>query len=145
MSHSKKVLIVDDDRDFVCAIQTLLEGSGYVVRTANNGRQGIEAAKTFEPDLVLLDVMMTERTEGFFTLQRMRAVPALAQTPIIVISSIYTEQPLFRVNPDAGWLPADLFLPKPIDPARLLAEAEHLVERASKAAVRDSELGGDER
>jgi two-component system alkaline phosphatase synthesis response regulator PhoP len=123
MSTSKAVLIIDDDSDFVRAIQALLESSGYKVRSATNGRDGLELAKTTHPDLVLLDVMMSERTEGFFVLQEMRRIPALSQTPVIVMSSIYSDEPVFRVDPDAGWLPANLFLAKPVDPERLLAEA----------------------
>jgi len=126
MSEPKSVLIIDDDSDFVRAIQTLLESSGFTVRSASNGRDGIKLAKTIQPDLVLLDVMMSERTEGFFVLQEMRRIPALNQTPVIVLSSIYSEEPVFRVDPGAGWLPANLFLAKPVDPARLLTEATRL-------------------
>jgi CheY-like chemotaxis protein len=121
------VLIIDDDPDFVTAITHLLETSGHQVRTAPDGRQGYDMARALQPDLILLDVMMSERTEGFFTLERIRATPELKQTPVIVVSSIYAEYPSFRVDPDAGWLPADLFLAKPVDPARLLGEAARLI------------------
>ncbi len=127
MSQKKKVLIIDDDRDYVAAISALLEGSGYAVSRASDGAEGFDLARALEPDLILLDVMMTERTEGFFTLQRMRAVPALARVPIVVASSVYSEFPHFRVDPKAGWLPADQFLAKPIDPATLLSEVERLI------------------
>ena len=73
---------------------------------------------------------MTERTEGFFTLERIRRTPALARVPVIVVSSIYTEYPSFRVSPNAGWLPADLFLAKPADPDRLVKEVSRLVSAA---------------
>ena len=126
MSEPKTVLVIDDDRDFVAAIEALLASSGYRVATASNGREGLQQAKKVQPDLILLDVMMTERTEGFFTLQEVRRIPALSRTPVIVISSIYTDQPVFRVSPEAGWLPANLFLPKPVDPGRLLEEARRL-------------------
>jgi two-component system, OmpR family, alkaline phosphatase synthesis response regulator PhoP len=133
MSKSKTVLIIDDDRDFVSAIEALLQASGYQVRSAFNGREGLQLAKTLRPDLILLDVMMTERTEGFFMLQEARRIPELSRTPVIVISSIYADQPIFRVSPEAGWLPANLFLPKPVDPARLLAEVGRLIEAADSA------------
>ena len=126
MSDKKRVLIIDDDRDYVEAIAALLTASGYEVSRAGSGRAGLELAKALRPDLILLDVMMTERTEGFFTLQTMRSIPALAHTPIVVASSVYAEFPRFRVNPKAGWLPADQFLPKPIDPATLLSEVARL-------------------
>ena len=126
MNEPKTVLIIDDDSDFVRAVQALLESSGYKVLSAANGRDGLQLAKTTQPDLVLLDVMMSERTEGFFVLQEMRRVSALSQTPVIVVSSIYSDEPVFRVDPEAGWLPANLFLAKPVEPAKLLAEAMRL-------------------
>jgi CheY-like chemotaxis protein len=131
MSESKTVLIIDDDSDFARAIQALLESSGYKVRHAASGREGLELAKAIEPDLILLDVMMSERTEGFFVLQEMRRVQALSQTPVIVLSSIYSDEPAFRVDPEAGWLPANLFLAKPVDPGRLLAEVKRLMSESS--------------
>jgi CheY-like chemotaxis protein len=130
MSEPKTVLIIDDDRDFVCAIEALLQASGYQVRSAYNGRDGLHLAKTLRPDLILLDLIMTERTEGMFLLQETRRIPELSTIPVIVISSIYAEQPIFRVSPEAGWLPADLFLAKPVDPARLLEEVRRLIESA---------------
>lgn len=136
MSNPKKVLIIDDDPDFVSALEALLQSSGYEVCAAANGKEGLQLAKTQQPDLILLDVMMTERTEGFFTLQELRRTPGLKSTPVIVISSIYAEQPLFRVSPEAGWLPANLFLPKPVDPGRLLEEARRLLESVPAAGGR---------
>jgi two-component system alkaline phosphatase synthesis response regulator PhoP len=124
MNEPKTVLMIDDDQDFVTAIQALLESSGYKVRSATSGRVGLELAKTFPPDLILLDVIMSERTEGFFVLQEIRRIPALSKTPVIMVSSIYSDQPVFRVDPEAGWLPANLFLAKPVEPARLLAEVK---------------------
>ena len=130
MSEPKSVLIIDDDSLFVKAVQTLLESSGYTVQSASSGRDGIQLAKNMQPDLILLDVMMSERTEGFFALQEIRRIPALSQTPVIVMSSIYSEEPVFRVDPEAGWLPANLFLAKPVDPKRLLEEVARLTAGA---------------
>jgi two-component system, OmpR family, alkaline phosphatase synthesis response regulator PhoP len=135
MSAAKTILIIDDDPDFVRAIQHLFEACGHTVRSAGDGEQGFNVAREAGPDLILLDVMMRERTEGFFTLERLRRTPGLRDTPVIVISSIYTDVPSFRVNPDAGWLPADLFLAKPVDPTRLIQEADRLMtSRRGEAA-----------
>ena len=133
MNARRTVLIIDDDPDFTAATKHLLESCGYEVRTAPDGRQGYELARSIAPDLILLDVMMTERTEGFFTLERIRQTDTLKHTPVIIISSIYTEHPRFTVSPDAGWLPADLFLAKPVDPARLVSEAARLMPAAPQA------------
>jgi CheY-like chemotaxis protein len=127
MAKQKTVLIIDDDPDYVTAVSALLAGAGYAVHSAANGTDGLRLARTLLPDIVLLDVIMTERTEGFTTLKQMRAVPALARTPVVIVSSIYTSDlPVFQVSPDAGWVPADMILPKPLDPARLLAEVARL-------------------
>ena len=135
MSESKTILMIDDDGDYVRAIQALLESAGYKFRSASNGRDGLQLAKALEPDLILLDVMMSERTEGFFVLQEMRRVQVLSKTPVIVMSSIYSDEPTFRVDPEAGWLPANLFLAKPVEPARLLAEAARLTGVPSETAA----------
>lgn len=136
MTEPKSVLIIDDDGDFVRAVQVLLESSGYKVRSASGGREGLQLAKTTQPDLILLDIMMSERSEGFFALQEMRRVPALSATPVIVVSSIYSDEPVFRVSPEAGWLPADLFLAKPVEPARLLAEVSRLTGSPKSTAAK---------
>jgi CheY-like chemotaxis protein len=136
MSEPKTVLVIDDDSDFVAAIEGLLMSAGYSVATALNGEEGLRQAKSLRPDLILLDVMMTERTEGFFVLHEIRRTPHLAGTPVIVISSIYTDQPVFRVSPEAGWLPANLFLAKPVDPMRLLKEVRALTGGDTPDAAR---------
>jgi two-component system alkaline phosphatase synthesis response regulator PhoP len=145
MTKTKQVLIIDDDADFVRAVGDLLASAGYTVGSASNGRDGLDLAKKLLPDLILLDVMMTERTEGFFTLQQIRSVPALRRTPVIVASSIYTDQALFKVNPDAGWLPANLFLPKPVDPARLIQESARLIDAAAAPDAEAPHVGSNGR
>lgn len=127
MKKKKTVLIIDDDPDFVDAITDLLESSGYGTKNAVNGKEGVKMAAAILPDLILLDVMMTERTEGFFTLQEIRRHRTLEHIPVVVLSSIYTEEPMFRVNPDAGWLPAEQFLAKPVDPSRILEVLGRLI------------------
>jgi two-component system alkaline phosphatase synthesis response regulator PhoP len=145
MSEPKSVLIIDDDPDFVHAVGELLASSGYQVSTASNGREGLDLAKRLQPDLILLDVMMSERTEGFFTLEQIRDVPALAETPVIVISSIYSDHPVFKVSPEAGWLPASLFLPKPVDPARLIAESARLIAASAATGAHVPQAGSSGR
>ncbi len=145
MTEPRNILVVDDDADFVRAIADLLTSAGYQVSTASDGPSGLHLAKTLQPDLILLDVMMNERTEGFFTLGQIRDVPALRHTPVIVVSSIYADQPSFRVSPEAGWLPANLFLAKPVRPERLLEESARLIAESSAAAPVSPELGSHQR
>jgi CheY-like chemotaxis protein len=128
------VLIIDDDRDYVAATAALLEAGGYQVLQAFSGKEGFEAAQRHRPGLILLDVMMEERTTGYTILKQMRELPELKTVPVIIISSLYHEGPNFALDPAAGYIPADLFLAKPIDPPKLLAETKRLIGKPSAAA-----------
>lgn len=119
-SVEKRILIVDDDRDFVEATQAFLEANGFTVLKAHNGKDGVKLAKMERPDLILMDIMMDERTEGFFTIQEMRRQEELKGVPIFVISSLYTEMPDFDNPPDRAWLAHDEFLAKPVDMVQLV-------------------------
>lgn len=116
----KKILIVDDDADFVESVACFLEANHFTVLKARDGEQGLKLAKMERPDLILMDVMMDERTEGFFTVQEMRRTSELKDVPIFVLSALYSAVPEFDIKPDRGWLAHDEFLPKPIDVGRLL-------------------------
>jgi CheY-like chemotaxis protein len=131
LAENKRVLIVDDDPDYLEAITSLLESASYEVRSATTGGEGLKLARALLPDLILLDVMLAERTEGFSILKQLREIPALARTPVIIISSIYSDStaPVFEVSPDAGWVPADLYMAKPVDPRKLLEAAARLTSR----------------
>lgn len=138
MSDARTILIIDDDRDYVAAIQHLFEHRGHIVLSAGDGRAGFDRAREARPDLILLDVMMAERTEGFFTLQRIRRDPGLRDTPIMVVSSIYSQCPHFTVDPQAGWLQADAFLAKPVEPATLLEQASRLMAAGDRRRAEGS-------
>jgi CheY-like chemotaxis protein len=125
MTGSKTVLVIDDDPDFVASIAVLLSSSGYNVLSATGGHDGLQMARDFQPDLILLDIIMGEPREGLLVLQELRA--ECCRIPVIVISSIYSNELEFRVSPDSGWLPADLFLPKPVNPSGLLESIRQLL------------------
>jgi len=134
MHSNKKILIVDDDADFAEAVAAFLEANGYRVLQARDGSEGLRVAKAEHTDLVLMDIMMRERTEGFFTIQEMRQSPGLQDVPIFVLSSLYSQIPGFRITPEASWLAHDAFFPKPVDPPQLL---EKIRERLAEAAPKE--------
>ncbi len=125
---ANKVLIVDDDMDLVESMANLLEAKGYVVFTASNGEEGVDMAKAERPDLILLDVMMTTKDEGFNVARRLREVKELRGTPVVMVSGVRKEMNLpFGFEPDDTWLPVKQFLEKPVKPEVLLkAVAEHI-------------------
>jgi len=116
----KKILIVDDDTDFVEAVSFFLETHGYRVFKAHDGTEGLRLAKMERPDLILMDIMMNERTEGFFTVQEMRRSPELKSVPIFVLTALYSKVADFRISPDSAWLAHDEFFSKPVDMPRLV-------------------------
>ncbi len=125
MTKSERtILVVDDDRDYSEAVATFLRANGYRVVQAFDGREGLKLARMERPDLIVMDVIMNERTEGFFTVQEMRREASLDGVPIFVASSLYAQVPDFRVEPDRGWLAHDEFFAKPVDLDEFLARIE---------------------
>jgi twitching motility two-component system response regulator PilH len=117
----KTILIVDDDADFAEALAAFLEANGYHVLRAHTGADGVALARLESPDLILMDVMMQERTEGFFRVQELRRTQELAATPIFVISSLYSVEQ-FAIEPSRAWLGHDEFFRKPVDVPMLLRQ-----------------------
>jgi len=131
MADKKRILMVDDDHDFVEAVSCFLEANGFTVSRAYDGAEGIRLAKMERPDLILMDIMMNERTEGFFTIHEIRRDAALKNVPIFVLSSFCTRLPDFEIPSSGGWLAHDMFFAKPVDTLQLL---EKIRQRVGKAA-----------
>ena len=85
---SKKILLIDDDSDFVNANKLLLEKNGFEVVTAFDGEEGLKKAEVENPDLIVLDVMMKTGTEGFHVAKQIREIESLKETPVIMLSGI---------------------------------------------------------
>lgn len=117
----KTILVVDDDPDFVEATRVVLEGAGYAVKSASNGKEALASLAKGGVDCLLLDVMMTRDTEGFHTAEEIRANPATAKVPIVMLTGI-SQKTGFAFSPetDAEYLPVDALLEKPVDPDVLL-------------------------
>jgi twitching motility two-component system response regulator PilH len=133
------VLIVDDDRDFSESLAAFLRAHGYRTLQAHDGAEGVKVARLASPDMILMDVIMEERTAGFFAVQQLRQDSQLDGVPIFVISSLYTAVPEFRIEPARGWLSHDAFFPKPVDLDELLAAMEAHLAQASYPALQTGE------
>lgn len=118
---AKKVLVIDDDSDFVESIVNLLEARGYAVASASNGNEGVQTAKSQNPDVILLDVMMTTKDEGFNVARELHGIEQLKNTPVIMVTGVRKEMNLpFGFEPDETWLPVKQILEKPVKPEVLL-------------------------
>lgn len=113
---SSTVLIVDDEYSGRETLQSVLEGEGYNLLMAENGMQAIEKAKAYQPDVILLDVMMPGMT-GFEVCERIRSDPQVAEIPIIILTALDDRDSLLT-GLKAG---ADDFISKPFDRFELRA------------------------
>ncbi|MBI3398081.1 MAG: response regulator [Deltaproteobacteria bacterium] len=123
-----KILIIDDDPDIVEAIKIVLESKGYKVISANEGDAGYRKAETERPDLVILDVMMKTKDQGFQVSYKLKNNPELFRIPILMLTSIGRETGFkFNKETDEDYLPVEELVEKPIKPAELLVKVEKLL------------------
>jgi DNA-binding response OmpR family regulator len=108
--RGKKILIIDDDQDLRLGLTARLKANGYVVTYATDAVSAITVARNEAPDLVILDLGLPGG-DGFLVLERMRALPDLVATPVIVLSARDPAQNEKRAL-EAG---AIAFFQKPLD------------------------------
>jgi Lrp/AsnC family transcriptional regulator for asnA, asnC and gidA len=121
-----RILLVDDDPDFVAITQMTLTSAGLEVVPASSGKEALALMRMNTPDLVILDVMMRGVLDGVQTAREMRSDSTLQNVPILMVSSI-TDSAFAGLLPKGEALPADNFLAKPIDSSLLVAEAKRLL------------------
>ena len=120
---SIKVLAIDDDPSMTDLLAMLLKNHGLEVMTANNGEHGIQLARTFTPDVIILDLMMPKK-DGWEVCQELRT---FCKTPIIILSAL--DNPGMVASAlDAG---ADDYLIKPVPSGVLIAHINNLTRRAN--------------
>jgi len=124
MADEKKVLIVDDEPDILDLLKYNLEKEGYLVQTALDGIKGVEIAKQFIPDLILLDIMMPKQ-DGVETCRQLRDLGELSHTFIVFLTARveeYSEVAAFETG-------ADDYIAKPIKPRALMSRINALFRR----------------
>ncbi len=119
-----KILLVDDEEDIIDIIKYNLEKEDYIVETAMNGKGAVDKAKSFKPDLILLDVMMPEM-DGIEACVQIRELPDQAET-IIAFLTARSEDYSQIAGFEAG---ADDYIPKPIKPRVLISRVKALLRR----------------
>lgn len=122
-----KILVVDDDPDFVEITRMILSAEGYEVMTASSGDQALQVMRETPPDLLILDVMMVGVLDGVNLAHVMEEDPTLHHIPILMVSSI-TSSPMAPMFPTDEYLPIDGWISKPVQPKQLLAEVRRLLQ-----------------
>jgi formate transporter len=113
-----KVLVVDDDPDFILATNLILADLGYQASSAASAEEALKAMGENKPDLVLLDVMMATPLEGVGLAKTMANDASLSAIPIIMVSSIDSSKHA-GLLPDDVHIPIDAWISKPLDPEHL--------------------------
>ncbi len=123
-----RILVVDDDPDFVEIVRQVLKAERMDVVSAATAEAALARARALKPDLVIMDVMMQGLLDGVDATRDLRKEPEIADVPILMITSIPTSEhaALFPTGED---LPIDQLLSKPVSPQRLVDEVRRLLKR----------------
>lgn len=127
-----KILIVDDDPDLVEAVTMILESKNYDVVAAYGGIEGLEKAKTENPDLIVLDVMMPDK-DGYAVCKDLKADPKYREIPILLLTAVVSQIPKSsRWTHQMGLeTEAEDYIDKPVEPAELVKRIEILLSRGT--------------
>ena len=134
MDTKKKLLMIDDDPDFVEPIMSILENAGYEVDAKYNPDEGFEALKTGSYDLLLLDVLMGRGAEGIMIARKIGDDEKLRETPILIITGMREQIAfLFPGQPvHPSFVPTDELIEKPVEPDLLLEKVSTLLRMAEE-------------
>lgn len=128
-NKKKRIMIIDDDPDFVRTTKAVLMSAGYKVSYCLEAKPALDKMHQCKPDLIILDVMMHIGTAGFYLTYDIRKDPTYSQIPILMVTAIHQTTPLrFSPETDGEYLPVQKFLDKPVPPDVLLKEVAHLLE-----------------
>ncbi|MBN1799395.1 MAG: response regulator [Spirochaetales bacterium] len=124
----KKILIVDDDPDLRDAIKTVLQNK-YEMKEAGSRDEVFQVLKGFQPDLIILDVMMDTTSTGFELSRELRKDEQIKNVRILMLTSVdeVTNIDFKSTAGDAEWLPVNDYLTKPIEPKILISKVEALL------------------
>jgi CheY-like chemotaxis protein len=133
MGKNVKIVMIDDNPDFLFTMETFLKKNDFEVLTAEDGQKGLELIRKERPDVVLLDIMMETLFSGFEVCKALRSDDDLEYIPIIGISAMGEELDInYSQWPDYDYFRPDAFLDKPVDKQRLLRMIPEVIQKAQK-------------
>ncbi len=130
----KRLLIIDDDPDYVAGIKSILDNAGYAVEVAYDPKAGLKALQTKPYDLLLLDIMMGRGAEGVMIARKLRKDPKLREMPVLIITGMREQIAfLFPGEPiHPGFVKLDELVEKPVEPNVLLEKVRTLIQLAEE-------------
>jgi len=129
MEKKAKILLVDDDIDFVESTKIVLESSSYEVIVALEGNEGLRKAYEEEPDLILLDIIMPVK-DGFTAAEQLKKDPQLSKIPTLMLTSFSARRGETAIPVSRGFaLDVEDYIEKPVTPDELLARIEEHLKK----------------
>ncbi len=130
MTKKAKILIVDDDIDFLDSTRIILESKPYEVIVAHEGEEGLKKAGEETPDLILLDIIMPVK-DGFTVAEQLKKDPRLSKIPLVMLTGFSSKRQESSIPVSRGFdLEAEEYIEKPVSPEDLLAVVEKCLEKA---------------
>jgi CheY-like chemotaxis protein len=135
MDQKPRVLLVDDDADFIEQNRTVLESNGFAVVAALSGRETYDKVRFEQPDVIVLDLMMEKYDTGFTVARTLKADPVYGRIPILMVSSAKEKTDYdFSQELDGYWMKTDDYVNKPVQPEDLMARIKDLLAKTRAAA-----------
>ncbi len=129
MEKKAKILLVDDDVDFVESTKIILESKPYEVIVAYEGDEGLRKARQENPDLIILDVIMPVK-DGFTAAEQLKKDPQLTKIPVIMLTGFSSKGQKTSIPVSRGFtLEAEDYIEKPVTPEELLAKVEKYLKK----------------
>ena len=130
MEKRAKILLVDDDIDFVEATKAVLESKPYEVIVASDGDEGLRKAREENPDLILLDVIMPVK-DGFTAAEQLKKDPQLSKIPTLMLTAFAEKGTETSIPVSRGFmLETEDYIDKPVSPEELLARVGRYLKKA---------------
>ncbi|HQO62285.1 MAG TPA: response regulator, partial [Syntrophorhabdus sp.] len=133
MSKKTKILLVDNDVDFIDLNKAVLENSGFDVVVAYSSAEGLDRVRFEQPDLIVLDLMMEKHDSGFGFAKAMKADPTTKNIPILMLTAVGSETGMeFSQELDGYWMKTDDYANKPLLPEDLVKKINELLAKSAK-------------
>jgi two-component system alkaline phosphatase synthesis response regulator PhoP len=130
MEKRAKILLVDDDKDFIETTRIVLESKPYQIIIASNGDEGLRKAREEKPDLILMDVIMPVK-DGFTAAEQLKKDPQLRKIPTLMLTAFAAKSRETSIPVSRGLsLETEDYIEKPVSPDELLARVEKHLKKA---------------
>lgn len=125
MQAKPKILIIDDDDDVIMLLQLIFKDAGFTADAALDGGAGLEKARSFQPDVILLDIIMPGM-DGWEVCRKLRSLPQTESVPIVILTGIRTEE----IDNKARNMGANYVLIKSCDNKELMSLINKILDRS---------------